>query len=281
MKKQMLTVVGLVILLAPGMLLSQDGARNDLDNMEIKIFHLRYLAAHDACNILDALCAEDDTRIILDENTNRLILRATRERMQTLTSLLAELDVQTDTRSASQSEPLLCRVYMVELPAPQQPDLQSFHLELRVGPPGVSLPDLLKASEDKKIKIDAFRGDEPDADGMQQFEIEGRTASAELITQMLDVLDIPTDGIVKMELDEMTSDIVVPGAQISQLPEQLRQHIQKFLGADVQTVGYWFGNMSSPGQIEAPIGPWSIQLEVKPTQTTALAIEVEVGEWRW
>jgi len=95
--------------------------------------------------------------------------------------------------------------------------------------------------------------------------------------QVLDM--VPPGGIADMKFDEQASDLVVPTAQISQLPEQLRQHIHKFLGADVQTVGYWFGSMSSPGEIKAPIGPWSIQLEVKPTQTTALSIEVGVDEW--
>ncbi|MBN1805200.1 MAG: hypothetical protein JW837_08120 [Sedimentisphaerales bacterium] len=43
-------------------------------------------------------------------------------------------------------------------------------------------------------------------------------------------------------------------------PEQLQKHIQKFLGDNIQTVGYWFGNSSIPGRIEALIGLWKLNL---------------------
>jgi hypothetical protein len=166
---------------------------------------------------------------------------------------------------------------MVEVPS-KQSDLKTFRVALQLPSSVVTLPDLLKASEGKKVVIDAFSDDVPGLDVSHRIEIEGRAASIETIMQVLDM--VPPGGIANMEFDEQASELVVPAAQVGQLPEQLRQHIHKFLGADVQTVGYWFGSTSSPGEIKAPIGPWSIELEVKPTQTTALSVDVGVREPR-
>ncbi|MEN6429168.1 MAG: secretin N-terminal domain-containing protein [Phycisphaerales bacterium] len=271
MRKQALMIAGLGLLLMQGALWSQEMTVSQ--EMTLKIMNLKYYPVQEMSRILETISGGDGTQTVVDEKTNCLIVRATPDRMVEIEQLVAQLDTKTE--SVPQGEPLLCRVYMVELAAPQS-DLKSFKVALQVPSSVVSLPNLLKASEGKKVVIDAFRDDEPGLDDPHKIEIEGRAASIETITQVLDIVPSP---IANMEFDEQASELVVPAAQISQLPEQLRQHIHKFLGADVQTVGYWFGSMSSPGEIKAPIGPWSIQLEVKPTQTTALSIEVGVDEW--
>ncbi|MBP7050374.1 MAG: hypothetical protein KBE65_05105 [Phycisphaerae bacterium] len=272
MRKQALMIAGLGLLLMQGALWSQEATVRQ--EMTVQIMNLKYYPVQEMSRILETICGGDGTQIVVDENTNCLIVRAAPERMEEIQQLVAQLDRPTE--SAPQSEPLLCRVYMVEL-ASKQSDLKTFQVALQLPSSVVTLPDLLKASEGKKVVIDAFSDDVPGLDVSHRIEIQGRAASVEILMQVLDV--VPPDGIASMEFDEQASELVVPAAQISQLPEQLRQHVHKFLGADVQTVGYWFGSMSSPGQIKAPIGPWSIQLEVKPTQTTALSIEVGVDEW--
>jgi len=70
----------------------------------------------------------------------------------------------------------------------------------------------------------------------------------------------------------------VPVAQLSQLPESLQQHIHKFLGEEVQTVGYWFGNASFPGGVTAPIGPWSLELKTEPARGTGFRAEIQVSQ---
>ncbi len=266
MRKQALMMAGLGILLMQGALWSQE--------MTVQIMNLKYYPVQEMSRILETICGGDGTQIVVDEKTNCLIVRATPERMVEIEQLVAQLDTQTE--SVPQGEPLLCRVYMVEAPS-KQSDLKTFQVGLQLPSSAVSLPDLLKAGEGKKVVIDAFRDYAPGLNEPHKIEIQGRADSVETIMQVLDM--VPPGGIGSMEFDEQTSDLVVPAGQVSQLAEQLRQHIHKLLGADVQTVGYWFGSTSSPGEIKAPIGPWSIQLEVKPTQTTALSIEVGVDEW--
>ncbi len=242
---------------------------------EIRIVALKHYPAHEMMRILQELSRGEGANVIVDENSNRLILQAKLDRIEELLNLVHELDVSSPSPAAAQS--LTCRVYMVEL-LPKQSGLRSFRAELLDYDDRVSLPALVKAAEGREFVIDAFRADERDS----SVEMEGRTASLGVFTEILrEVLgEIPPDGIARMELDEKTPDLLVPAAQVHALPEPLRQHIHKLLGTEAQTVGYWFGTMSSPGEIRAPIGPWSIQLEVRTAQTNGLLIEVDVGEWR-
>mgnify|MGYP001203996269 CR=1 FL=1 len=290
MRKQALMIAGLGLLLMQGALWSQ--AVTVSQEMVVQIMNLKYYPVQEMSRILETICGGDGTQIVVDENTNCLIVRATPDRMAEISGLVAQLDRQT--KSAPASEPLLCRVYMVEAPS----GLKPFTVALEADS-AVSFSSLRKAAGGRRsdFQIDTVRylrrdplGEEqmtgfdfaicdktPNADA-KRIEFFGRATSNEIIQQMFGL--IPGAHVVDIQWENRVPDAMVSAAQVRQLPEQLRQHIRKFLGDNVQTVGYWFGNMSSPGEIKAPIGPWSILLEVKPTQTTALAIEVMVHEWQ-
>lgn len=276
MKKRMLMVLSVAILMIPGLLLAQEDAAQPQDraDAEVKVVNLKYYAADELSNILRALSQDDQTQIITDDSANRLILRAPKKQMSQLIALAEQLDVQTE--SAPESQSLLCRVYMVEVP-PKRSDLDSFQIVL-TAPLDADLWGLSKTDEGKGLQIDRFDGHAVPEDHTQRVEIQGRAISNEAVKQM--IARVPEAQIVEMRWACRTSNDMASVAQASQLPESLRLHLQKFLGADLQTVGYWFGGVSSPGRIKAPIGPWSIQLEVKPAQANGLSLEVGVEEWR-
>jgi hypothetical protein len=276
MKKRMLMVLSVAILAIPGLLLAQEDAvqARDQANAQVRVVNLKYYAASEMSNILQALSQNEEIQVIVDENVNRLILRASEKQMLQVLALIEQLDVETESTPESQS--LLCRVYMVEVP-PKHSDLESFQIVL-AAPLDADLWGLSKAGDGKGLEIDRFDSHAVPEESSQRIEIQGRAVSGEIVKQM--IAGIPDAQIREMRWAGKTSSDVTPVAQVSQLPEPLRQHLQKFLGADLQAVGYWFGGMSSPGKIKAPIGPWSIELEVKPTQTTNLSIEVGVQESR-
>jgi len=56
----------------------------------------------------------------------------------------------------------------------------------------------------------------------------------------------------------------------------MQEHIRKFLGDKMRTVGYWFGNSSVPGEIEAPIGPWILNLRLDTESDHMLELNVDV-----
>ena len=288
MRKRILMLASLGILSLQGGLLAQETAdRGGAPEQIVQIMGIRYCPVQDLSRILDTIYGSDGTQIIVDENTNRLIVRATASRMQEIKQMVAALDI-----AKTPAAPLMCRVYMVEMPL----NTKSFTAVLQPAT-HLNLSHLRKAAEGRiDFHIDSlgfcqqrsdgqesiavyywanYNGGGPDA---QRVEIYGQAASEDVVKQMLRL--VADTQIVSIRWDNKAAVVTVPAAELSRLPEQLRQHIHKFLGAEVQTVGYWFGTMSSPGEIKAPIGPWSIILEVKPTQTDALSIEVMVHEWQ-
>ena len=76
--------------------------------------------------------------------------------------------------------------------------------------------------------------------------------------------------------DDETFTRNIKAAHYSQLPAQIQKHIRKFLGDDIVTIGYWFGSSSVPGEVEAPIGPWKLQLELSPESDRTLELRVDV-----
>lgn len=272
MRKQALMIAGLGLLLMQGALWSQEVTASQ--EMTLKIMNLRYYPVQQMSRILEAIYGGDRTQIVVDENTNCLVVRATPDRMVEIERLVSELDRKTE--SASESESLLCRVYMVEL-ASKQSDLGSFSIVL-AAPLETDLLRLLKGGEGKEFQIDGFSSHAVPSEASQKIEIQGRAASNEIVRQA--IAQFSDVQIMDMKWAGRTSGETAPAAQISQFPEPLRQHLQKFLGSDLQIVGYWFGGMSSPGKVKAPIGPWSIEMEVRPAQASGLSIEVGVQEWR-
>jgi hypothetical protein len=56
----------------------------------------------------------------------------------------------------------------------------------------------------------------------------------------------------------------------------VQKYIKKFLGEDIETVGYWFGSSSVPGEVRASIGPWMLHLELEAESDRELELRVEV-----
>ncbi len=94
--------------------------------------------------------------------------------------------------------------------------------------------------------------------------------------------EIPGSRIKELKWDDAeTFSNKIDAAQYGHLPGDMQNHIGKFLGDDIRTVGYWFGNLSVPGTIEAPIGPWrlNMSLDAESDRMLELSVDVEtVGE---
>ena len=80
MRKQALMIAGLGLLLMQGALWSQE--------MTVKIMNLKYYPVQDMSRILETICGGDGTQIVVDENTNCLIVRAMPERMAEISGLV-------------------------------------------------------------------------------------------------------------------------------------------------------------------------------------------------
>ncbi len=212
--------------------------------------------------------------IYSDRPSNRLIIQTTKEQMDDVLALIKKLDVESDSARTQEFQIVMPRIYMFEIPS-KDVDMKLFSMILQTSPQ-FSSAQLLNSAKDKNLKISGFYlRDERDRERQNEILIQGKAASNESIKQMVE--SIPESRIKELKWDDsekFTKNIAA--AQYTQLPEQIQKHIIKFLGKDIQTVGYWFGNSSIPGRIEAPIGHWMLDLQFSiEGKTVELRIDVE------
>jgi hypothetical protein len=285
MKMQDLFVVTLAILLAAGVSLSQQSTGVSLppaatpptsrsssstpqEDMVTKIVSLKYYPANELSSILHTL-SQGQATIVPDQRSNQLIITAPQKRVNELLEVIGRLDVADLT--VQQAQYLTCRVYMLELPSKDQ-NLKPFSLLLERSSQ-VPAGQVLDAARDANAQIvTLLQKMEDDKWGLV---IEGRAASNDAVKQIL--AKLPDSQVKQLKWDDETFTAAIPAAQVSQLPSQLREHIRKFLGDEVHTVGYWFGNLSVPGDINAPIGPWRLDMKTQSGQGADLVLEVRVS----
>lgn len=284
MKMHELFVATLAILLAAGVSLSQQSAptpeaveaappadttssSSAQVEMRTVIVATKYYPVGDLAGLVTNL-AEDEIRVITDERSRRLILTGEPERIAHVLDVIKQLDVPSPDEPQNQS--MTCRVFMFELPTRNQ-NLKPFSLLLEQSSQTPS-SKVLSAAMNVNVQISTLI--QREEDDKPDLIIEGRAASNDDLNQVLAM--IPDSRVKALKWDDEMFTADLPAAQISRLPGQLQEHVHKFLGDEVQTVGYWFGNLSVPGDLNAPIGPWRLQMKTQSGQGDNLVLEVRV-----
>jgi len=239
----------------------------------LKIFELKYADAQELARLIRNLFR---INVDIDYRLNRLIVNATGEQLESIESLIKATDVAGSEASTQRDiQNLVYRIYMFETSSGNE-GMKSFSMILRTTT-HVSSQELLDAATDKDLQISEFLQssdfDEPQA----EILIQGKAASNESLKRVVD--KFPESYVMELKWDDdetFTSNIAA--AQYTRLPEQMQKYIRKFLGDDIRTVGYWFGSSSIPGQVEAPIGPWILNLrfDIDSDRMLELNVEVEV-----
>jgi hypothetical protein len=240
---------------------------------ELRIIELTYIKADELSNLIMNVFGIE---VHPDTRSNRLIVNATEEQMKGILRLADEMDVPNSETSTPQDiQNLVYRIYMFEI-ASRDEGMKPFSMILQV-PPEASTTQLVDAARDDELQISGFcLSDERDSDGKAEILIHGKTASSADLKRMV-VDDIPESRIKELKWDDAeTFTNEIAAAQYMQLPEQMQKHIAKFLGEDIRTVGYWFGNSSVPGEVEAPIGPWTLTLQLNHESDQMLELNVNV-----
>lgn len=241
--------------------------------MEVKIFRVQHHSARELADIIRDVCKTDEVTVTPDESTSSLVVRAPQTRMEELSQLIGALDV-TNVREA-QTENLMYRVYMLEVPSKDQ-NLKAFSLILE-RPSQWPSADLLDTFKGADLQIGMFvQSNEWSEKGKWQVVIQGRAASNDALKQL--VAKIPDSQIQELKWDDETFTAGIPAAQVSRMPAPLQEYVRRFLGDEVQTVGYWFGGLSVPGEMKAPIGLWTLELKAEPAQTADLTLEIRLNQ---
>jgi len=276
-----LFVVSLAILSIPCVSLSMEQSpapsvsqpASSQSEMEVKIFRLQYHPVHELADIIEDVTRGEEVTVTAAESTNSLVVRAPQARMEELSRLIAALDI-TDVRAA-QAENLMYRVYMLEVPSKDQ-NLKAFSLILE-RPSQVLSTDLLDSFKGADLQIGTFvQSNEWSQNDKWQVVIQGRAASNDALKQL--IAKIPDSQVKELKWDDETFAGGITAAQVSRMPAPLQEYVRKFLGDEVQTVGYWFGGLSVPGDIKAPIGLWTLELKAEPAQKADLSLEIRLNQ---
>jgi len=250
-------------------------ARSSSGEMVTQIFTLKYFPVEDLEHLIENIFSIDRGKVHTDLSSNRLILQATENQMLNVISLIEELDVPaSEIKGGHAADNLVYRVFMFEIPSENQ-DLKPFSMILRI-PSVLPSAELLQLAILQNIQVSDFLIiDERDSEN--DILIQGKAPSNESIKQMVQAITPSQIKELRWDDDE-TFTRNIEAAHYSRLPAQIQNHIQKFLGENIVTVGYWFGNSSVPGEVEAPIGPWMFHLELSPESDRTLELRVEVEE---
>jgi len=221
-------------------------------------------------------------QVYFDEGSNRLIINATDEQMKSILSVIEQMDVATVEASTSRDvQNLVYRIYMFETHSRDQ-GMKPFSMILETSV-RVSSQELLDAVTDEDLQIREFLQHNPLKKKVpytptvaSEILIQGKAASNESLKRMIDKFPETKITELKWDDDDETFTDKIEAAQYTQLPEQMQKHIRKFLGDEIRTVGYWFGNLSVPGEVQAPIGPWTMMLQLDTESDNMLELNVDV-----
>jgi len=243
---------------------------------EVRIFELKYAQTVSLANVISRIFRIEAH---VDQRLNRLIVNATQEQMASVESLIAAMDVAGPEASTPRDiQDLVYRIYMFEIPSGDQA-MKSFSMILQTNT-HVTSQELLDAAADKDLQISEFLQSNDFDVPQVEILIQGKAASIESLKRVVD--KFPESHIIELKWDDdETFTNKIAAAHYTQLPEQMQKHIGRLLGDDIRTVGYWFGNLSVPGAVEAPIGPWSLKLmlDTESDRMVQLQVDVEaVGE---
>jgi len=221
-------------------------------------------------------------RVYFDPGLNRLVLNAPKEQIQSIMSLVEEMDVPDPEASKSRDvQNFVYRIYMFEIPSGDQ-SMKPFSMILQTSS-RVSSQELLNTATDEDLQISDFLQRNPlkkiphTPTVPTEILIQGKAVSNESLKRMVEKFPDSHIMEVKWDDDETFTDKIA-AAQYNKLPEQMQKHIGKFLGDEIRTVGYWFGNLSVPGEVQVPIGPWTmmLQLDTESDHMLELSIDVEM-----
>ncbi len=282
MRMRVLLIISTLVISIAGMTQAAEG-RLDRKPIEItaqgltqpsnpqvtRIFVLRHYPVSELVNILEVVTR--DARLAIDEVSNRLIVTGPQSELKEIGDLVQALDVEK--AQDAQSQPMICRAYMFELLSQSQ-GLKRFSVEV-LGASPLATEQVLNTEGNAQLKIENFY--QRQSGGNWELGFEGRAASNEVIKGLLE--KVPACEVQRLDWSEDLP--VMPMTKVPPLPEKLQKHVDRFLGQGAGIVGYWFGSMSVPGSVRAPIGPWTFSFEVEPSgQEGQLRLDLNVGERR-
>lgn len=240
------------------------------NTIAVRIYELEYCPANQLFNILQNVMDSPNVRFVVDDRSNRLLVTASPQQFEQITAIIQQLDVPTERETETRQ--MLYRVYMLE-PSVKGRGLQAFSLTL-VNPTPWGASELIDAIDRAALQVSSIAQEA--GSEVSELRIEGCAPSKEAVKAFVDEYGVAQ--IQELDWEDNTFMADVPAAQITALSAPLQSHIRQLLGGEIQTVGYWFGSLSLPGEATAPLGAWKLSLEIETVLNDELQLGISVTE---
>lgn len=253
---------------------------------EVRVFALKYYDAESMAGILSDIFP---IGVYPDKRNNQLIVSSDVARLTQIESLIQTMDKpeskQTQTRDQRN---LLYRIYMVE-PLINESNLRRFTIVLSMAEKPLDISLLQNSLESGTLKVTGFDSDQKGTKLVGVQQVPAYEVSFEGFAESMDDLKMFAEkvqsfsGNVVPEIralhfeEDGNQENDTSASMHSNLPGNVKGHLEKLLGSDIKTVGYWFGNSSMSGELRAPVGDWSVAINSQNSGDDRLELEVELS----
>lgn len=249
------------------------------EQTEMRVFALQYYDADSMANILNDIFP---VGVFSDQRNNQLIVSADENRMAQIEKLIETMDKPESKSSAKDQRNLLYRIYMVEPVVEETNNLREFLIEVDLKK-SIDSNFFLQEIESDSLVITNIATNKTTSNGIATYKttFEGLAKSLDDVKKLSENLtryNSSQSEISRFEIEDPAVGLDTSTVSVhSNLPNNIKGHLEKLIGNEIQTVGYWFGNSSVSGELKAPIGDWSVSIHSETTGDNHMELEVELS----
>ncbi|MBZ0254861.1 hypothetical protein K8I31_02280, partial [bacterium] len=238
---------------------------------QIRVFPLQYAPVEQILPMVQKLFS-GKLNIFRHPTNQGLIVVGDESGFKLFEEVLRTLDTKPLEPEPIQTADMALRVYAIENQPLQDADkiaVERFVLEID-GEGNLNINRLLSLTN-ASFSIDSLNQVKENTYVVEMHGYE-KGISGKVCTLIEEELGVPVSlkqVDVKGETDELN-------LQSIPIPSNVQPTLKNLLGSNLYVTGYWFGNTSMPGTVEAPLGDWKLVMESADGQDDGFRLDVSV-----
>ena len=242
-------------------------------NVQIRVFQMQHAPVEAILPIMQKLFS-GKLNISMHPSNRSLIVVGDESGFKLFEDVLNTLDTEPIEPEPIQTSDMALRVYAIEnqsLASNDDKVLERFIIEID-GKEGLNINKLFSLT-DASFSINSLNHVKENTYVIEMLGYEkgisGRACS--LIEEELDVTAILNQVDIMGAAENLN-------LQTIPIPSSVQPTLKNLLGNTLHVTGYWFGNTSMPGTVEAPLGDWKLILNSADGQDDGFRLDVSVFE---
>lgn len=242
---------------------------------QIRVFPLQYAPVEQILPMMQKLFS-GKLNIFPHPTNQGLIVVGDESGFKLFESVLKTLDTPPIEADPIETADMALRVYAIEnQPLPNDDKVvEDFSMEI-ISDRSVNLSDIYSLN-DESYEISRLIGD-PDNNSFQLIGVGFEKGAALKLQERVSHIDGLKVSIKQIEANDASRSTEPSKVEI---PVNVQGTLRSLLGDGLYVTGYWFGNTSMPGTVEAPLGDWKLVMESADGQDDGFRLDVSVFENR-